>query len=128
MTSEKIGDIAMIFLTFRDQLKLYHWTTSSYARHMASDKLVGIMTAQTDLFMETLQGSRNKNLVLTPSSGRITFTNLNDENAHELLVEFKNWLLNGLPTMLESFDNDLYNIRDEILASVNNTIYLFNLL
>ena len=50
MTSEQIGEIAMIFLAFRDQLKIYHWQTLSYARHKASDKLVDDITDQIDRF------------------------------------------------------------------------------
>ena len=128
MTPEQIGEVAMIFLSFRDQLKLYHWTTNSYARHKAADKLVGTITDQMDRFMETLQGSRDKKLSLTSSSAQITFVNQKDENATELLVAFKNWLLNGLPKMLQPFDKDLSNIRDEMLGSVNQTIYLFTLM
>ena len=128
MTSEQIGEVAMIFLSFRDQLKIYHWITTSYSRHKAADALVVIITDQIDRFMETLQGSRDTRLVLTDSSSRITFVNQTDENATELLVEFKKWLLNGLPNMLEPLDKDLSNIIDEIVGSVNQTIYLFSLL
>jgi hypothetical protein len=128
MTPEQIGEIAMIFLSFRDQLKIYHWQTTSYARHKAADRLISSMTEQIDRFMETLQGSRDTRLVLTPESGTIKFKNQGDENAIEILVAFKGWLSNGLSSMLQPFDKDLSNIRDEMLGSVNKTIYLFSLL
>jgi hypothetical protein len=128
MTSEQIGEIAMIFLAFRDQLKIYHWQTLSYARHKASDKLVDDITDQIDRFMEVLQGSRNLRLLLTSKSGKIKFTNQHDENATATLVAFREWLTIGLPSMLKPFGKDLTNIRDEMLESVNNTIYLYTLL
>lgn len=128
MTSEQIGEIAMIFLAFRDQLKIYHWQTLSYARHKASDKLVDDITDQIDRFMEVLQGSRNLRLLLTSKSGKIKFTNQHDENATATLVAFRGWLTSGLPSMLKPFRKDLTNIRDEMLESVNNTIYLYTLL
>lgn len=128
MSPEQIGEIAIIFLAFRDQLKIYHWKTDNYARHMASDRLVESMTDQIDRFMETLQGSRDNRLYLSSKHSTIKFINPNDETAVELLTEFKEWLLNVLSPMLKPFDNDLSNIRDEMLGSVNQTIYLFSLL
>lgn len=127
MKQKQIGEIAMIFLAFINQLKIYHWQTLSYARHIASDKLIGVMTGHIDRFMEILQGSRDTRLVLTSKSGKIEFTNQSDKNAIELLIAFKDWLLNDLPSMLEPFDTDLSNIRDDMLGSVNNTIYLYTL-
>ena len=128
MTPKQIGEIAMIFLTFRDQLKIYHWQTTSYSRHKASGKLVEEITEQMDRFIETLQGSINTRLVISSKNATIKFVNQPDENVTILLISFKNWLLKGLPNMLNPFDKDLTNIRDEILGSVNKTIYLFSLL
>lgn len=128
MTPEQIGELAMIFLGFRDQLKIYHWRTDNYARHMSSDRLVESMTEYIDKFMETLQGSRDTRLVLSSKHSTMKFININDETAVELLLEFKKWLLDGLPSMLKPFDSDLSTIRDDMLGSVNQTIYLFSLL
>ena len=128
MTPEQIGEIAMIFLAFRNQLKIYHWQTTSYSRHKASDKLGLVISGQIDRFMETLQGSRDTRLVLTSRHDTIKFTNQKDEEATTILVAFKNWLMDGLPAMLQPLDKDLSNIMDEMLASVNQTIYLYSLL
>ena len=128
MRPEQIGEIAMIFLAFRNQLKIYHWQTTSYARHKASDRLISSITEQIDRFMETLHGSRDTRLVLTSQSGTISFNNQKDDNATEILVAFKEWLSDGLASILQPFDKDLSNIRDEMLGSVNQTIYLFSLL
>ena len=128
MRPEQIGEIAMIFLAFRNQLKIYHWQTTSYARHKASDRLISSITEQIDRFMETLHGSRDTRLVLTSQSGTISFNNQKDDNATEILVAFKEWLSDGLSSILQPFDKDLSNIRDEMLGSVNQTIYLFSLL
>jgi hypothetical protein len=128
MNSIQIGEIAMIFLSFRDQLKIYHWQTSVYARHVAADKLFDSLQDQIDRFMEVLQGSRNARIQLTAKSGNVKYTNQNDEDANSILLSFKNWLLNSLPNMLKDTDTDLINIRDEMVASVNNTIYLYSFL
>jgi hypothetical protein len=128
MRPEQIGEIAMIFLAFRNQLKKYITGRLSYARHKASDRLISSITEQIDRFMETLQGSRDTRLVLTSQSGTISFNNQKDDNATEILVAFKEWLSDGLSSILQPFDKDLSNIRDEMLGSVNQTIYLFSLL
>jgi len=128
MNSIQIGEIAMIFLSFRDQLKIYHWQTSVYARHVAADKLFDSLQDQIDRFMEVLQGSRNARIQLTAKSGNVKYSNQNDEDANSILLSFKKWLLNSLPNMLKDSDTDLINIRDEMVASVNNTIYLYSFL
>ena len=61
-TSEQLGEIALIFFAFRDQLKIYHLQTTNYARHIAADALVSDITIKMDRFMETLQGARNKRM------------------------------------------------------------------
>jgi hypothetical protein len=128
MNSIQIGEIAMIFLSFRDQLKIYHWQTSVYARHVAADKLFDALEDQIDRFMEVLQGSRNLRIQLTAKSGNVKYSNQSDDDANSILLSFKNWLSTVLPSMLEDTNTDLLNIRDEMLASVNNTIYLYSFL
>jgi hypothetical protein len=128
MNSIQIGEIAMIFLSFRDQLKIYHWQTSVYARHVAADKLFDALEDQIDRFMEVLQGSRNLRIQLTTKSGNVKYSNQSDDDANSILLSFKNWLSTVLPSMLEDTNTDLLNIRDEMLASVNNTIYLYSFL
>lgn len=124
---EQIGEIAMIFLAFRDQLKIYHWQTTNYARHKASDSLVGVLTTQMDRFMETIQGSYDVRMKIPNNKQTIQFSDQNDSNILGLFTAFKEWLTESLPSQIKPSDKDLSNIIDEILASVNNTIYLFTL-
>jgi hypothetical protein len=123
-----IGEIAIIFLTVRNQLKLYHWKSLSYSRHIAADKFVSNLDEKIDLFIEVIQGSKNKRLII-PNSKSINVQNYNDDNILNILSRFANWLTdpNGLPKYLKKTDLDLFNIRDEILANVNKTLYLFSL-
>ena len=102
MTSEQIGKIAMIFLSFRDHLKIYHWQTKNYARHKAADKLVVTMTTQIDRFMETLQGSRDMRLKLVAPDNSITVEDLSDKNIMKVLKAFKEWLTTGLEPIFGS--------------------------
>ena len=100
MNSIQIGEIAMIFLSFRDQLKIYHWQTSVYARHVAADKLFDALEDQIDRFMEVLQGTRNLRIQLTAKSGNVKYSNQSDDDANAILLSFKNWLSTVLPKIL----------------------------
>lgn len=123
-----IGDIALQIMCVRDQLKFYHWAgTNSYSRHIASDVLVDSLTEKLDKFIETMQGSENKKLVLNRKS--VTFTVETDDSIVKVLDSFKIWLSEVLPTHLNPrvSNTDLLNIRDDILGDVNKTLYLFTL-
>jgi len=118
-----IGEIVLNFLFIRDQLKIYHWTTTSYARHKASDSLVDSLTDKMDKFVEIIQGIHSKRLVI-PKNKKISFKNESDDSIVVLLENFKVWLIETLPKYITK-NTDLINIRDDILGDVNNTLYLF---
>ena len=119
-----IGEIALNFLFIRDQLKIYHWTTESYARHKSSDSLVDSLTDKMDKFLETIQGIHSKRMII-PKNKKITFKNENDDSIINTLENFKDWLSFTLPKYTKK-NTDLLNIRDDILSDVNNTVYLFS--
>jgi hypothetical protein len=123
-----IGEVALKMIFYRDQLKFYHWAgTDLYSRHIASDSLVNSLTEKLDEFIETMQGGENKKLIIPKTS--MIFTVETDVSIIKLLENFKIWLINSLPTLLNSTrqNTDLLNIRDEILGNVNKTLYLFTL-
>ena len=119
-----IGEIALIFIYIRDQLKLYHWMTKSYARHKSSDALVDSLSEKMDKFIETIQGIHSKRLSIPKNRNNMTFKNENDNSIIVILEQFKEWLIFELPKFIKK-NTDLLNIRDDILSDVNNTLYLF---
>ena len=118
-----IGHIAMELTIVRDQLKFYHWSTKIYARHNASDKFVSNLTDKIDKFIEVMQGTEGKRIVIPQI--KITFENHTDASIVKYLKNFREWLTNELPKHINNTSTDLLNIRDDILADVNNTLYLF---
>jgi len=118
------AEIVNIMLTLRNQVKIYHWETMSFSRHKATDKLVDKLDDAIDTFVEVYIGKYGRPN-LTSKTGRIQLRNYKDEEASALLQEGINWLTNKLPTLLKPNDTDLLNIRDEILAHLNQTLYLF---
>ena len=125
---KNIGVVALKMIFYKDQLKFYHWAgTDLYSRHSATDSLVNSLTEKLDKFIETMQGSENKKLILPKTS--IIFSVETDLTIIKLLNNFKLWLVNSLPKLLNSNNSntDLLNIRDDILGDVNKTLYLFTL-
>lgn len=122
------NDIIPIFLKFLSQIKVYHWQTTNYARHIASDNLHTNLSLLIDSFIETYQG-KNYRERLTLKDANLKLLNLNDEEMVDYLLEYKDFIMNSLPSLLpEDMKNpDLINIRDEMLSLVNQTLYLFSL-
>jgi hypothetical protein len=122
--TNNIGEITLILLSFRDEIKIYHWNTHIYARHKATDKLLKSLTELIDKFVEVLQGSRNERISINSQTKLKTYS---DTEINTLLDAFTHWLSNKLDHFLKPNETDLRNIRDEMLAIINQTKYLFTL-
>ena len=120
------GEIVNLMLTLRNQVKMYHWETMQFSRHKATDDLVEKLDGNIDKFVEVYIGKYGRPK-LTPRTGTIRIRNFTDEEGPELLKQAIEWLTTRLPTLLRSRDTDLLNIRDEILADLNQSLYLFTL-
>lgn len=121
-------DIIRNLLKIQLEIKLYHWRTKSYARHIASGDLYDSLNKDIDLFVEIYQGKFNT--INFSQISNINVSSYNDKTIIMLLEEFKNFLLYELNIFLEKNDMlncDLKNLRDEILGKVNKTLYLFTL-
>jgi hypothetical protein len=130
MSSENIGEIAIFFFMIRDQLKIYHFQTKSYARHIAVDQFVNLISVQLDTYLETIQGISNTRMTIPKSMKKINLGNISEKDAENVLREFKNWVLNALPALSNNFKGeykDLENIQEDILSNINKTLYLFML-
>jgi hypothetical protein len=118
------GEIINLMLTLRNQVKIYHWETMQFSRHKSTDDLVGKLDDAIDKFMEVYFGKYGR-LTLNQRNGTIRLRNYSDEEGPELLKQAVEWLSTRLPKLLSSKDTDLLNIRDEIVADLNQTLYLF---
>ena len=115
-------DIIKMFFTTASMIKLYHWQTRIHARHEASDSLHTKLAELMDKFIETYMGRYSRPSF--KSSFQITVSELNDENAGDLLREFSNYLKNDLPKQIGKTDTDLLNIRDEIVGELHKKHYI----
>ena len=118
------AEIVHLMMTLRDQIKLYHWQTMSFPRHKATDELVTKLDANIDQFVEVYIGKYGRPR-LSGRTSSIRLRNHSDKEAVALLREAIAWLTTDLNKYLKKGDTDLFNIRDTIVADLNQTLYLF---
>jgi hypothetical protein len=119
-----IENIICYFFQVQCNIKINHFQTLKYSRHKATDELLDILLDLSDKFVEVYLGHYNTkpNFV---GKFRVNIINVDDMDIFKLLEEFR--------MILRSFDNkltkdtELLNIRDDMLAAVNRTLYLFAL-
>jgi hypothetical protein len=117
------GSIVTAMLTIRNQIKLYHWQTKSFARHKATDDFVSDLDGKIDEFVEIYMGKYGRPMV----TDSIKLSNFTESGARAFVAKQTKYLSDVLPKKLRPEDTDLLNIRDEILGLVNKTLYLFTL-
>jgi hypothetical protein len=115
---ENINKLVKYFFTVQLTIKLFHWNTTSYAQHMATDRFTGELLKLTDKFVELFIGRYN----VKPNVDSITI--------------FKNDIVEMLKIFAEKLiklekdnitDSSLLTVRDELLGEINQTLYLLQL-
>ena len=126
-----MSQLLPVFVFITNQIRLYHWHTRNYARHIASGELYNSLDKLIDNFIETLQGKmEDDDYRIEYQSIKVKYNKLDDEDIIEVLRNFKDFLVNEVESYLNGMEmknTDLKNIRDEMLNNVNRTIYLFSL-
>ena len=121
------ADQIHFFLQLRDQIKLYHWQTRVYARHMATDKILENLEKAIDSYVEVYFGKYGR-VKLTGKNAQITLQNITDAGAVRVITAAIKYLQGPLTKSLKTVqDSDLLNIKDEIIADLNQLLYLFTL-
>jgi len=126
--SKRLGDIIQYFINYKENVRVYHWQTKRYARHVASGEHYSSVDGLIDQFVETLQGKYGRVYL----SNKVVLGNNSDEQIIEFMKKFAEYLIEEIPKILDSKkDSDLLNIRDEILGDINKNLaascYLFTL-
>ena len=118
-------DIVIFFFALDHQLKLYHWQTPIYARHIASDTLHTALLPLIDKFMEIYQGKKDRRVGYSSMAMPVqtTIVQLDDEKISDYLRECIKFLNTKIP--FDKTDTDLMNIRDDMVGLINQTLYLF---
>ena len=118
--------IVTMFLQMLNTVKLYHWKTSSYAQHKATDELYANLNTNIDTFVEIMLGKMGSRVNLTgqKSIPLMDYTNLTDfERTVEMYKKFMINMTNDKSLNISS-NSDLMNVKDEILGDLNKFTYL----
>lgn len=117
------------FLESYNTIKMMHWFTTSYAEHVALDKLADTFQSLTDKFVEVYIGKHGRS-ASTPPRKDVTSSMAIATSANKLstfLDQCVRYCTSDLNRFITAKDLDLANIRDELVASLNQTKYLIAL-
>ena len=114
--------MVIMFLQMLNTIKLYHWKTTSFAEHKATDDLYSKMNASIDTFVEIMLGKGRGSRVNLTATKHIPLSDFSSSTELKREVEmYKNYLIR-MP--LQDTDTDLLNTRDEMLGNLNQFTYL----
>jgi hypothetical protein len=113
------------FLHMLNTVKLYHWKTTSFSTHKATDELYSTLNEKIDDFMEVILGKREMGGRLKLLSAPLIKLSVysNNEAFKKQIETYKDFLI----ALDDSLGSDLLAIRDEILAAFNKFLYLITL-
>jgi DNA-binding ferritin-like protein len=116
-----------MFLQMLNTVKLYHWKTSSYAQHKATDSIYSDLNDSIDTFVEIMlgkNGGSRVNLTGTKSIPLMDYTDVADFKRE--VEKYKDFLVGMSKDLAISLDvnSDLMNTRDELLGHLNQFTYL----
>ena len=123
------NEITVYFFEMLLMIKLFHWKTYSHSIHKATDELYSNINTNMDKFIEVLLGKSGVRIDLTHKK-QIQLMDV--KNTEELIIQiekFKNYLmyLSENKAMQLMKNMDLYNIRDELMANLNQFLFLLTL-
>jgi hypothetical protein len=125
MYEEAKTQLIVFFFELRHSLYLYHLSTHSYPRHVASGTLVTTFDLLIDKFLESFFGKYGRPDEFQTIDWKLE--KLSDADAFMKLTDYINFLNTEIPKLVQPSDTDLLNIRDEMVGILNNNIYLFGL-
>ena len=102
------------------QFRINHWQTKGFARHNAFGGFYEVLDGLIDTFIEASMGKYGR-FTLDDETKTIQLNNLSDIDMKGLITTVRSAFVQ---MELDPTDTDLLNIRDEILADINQFLYL----
>jgi hypothetical protein len=117
------GKLMEYFLGLLGQIKVFHWATMEYSKHKALDDLHASLNTYIDTFIEVFIGRYKKQPL---KNFKIEMTAHSDLTKLDKFLEVERENIRKLHTQFKTV-SELQNTLDEMLGSINKTIYLCNL-
>ena len=116
---EKTFHFLVCLMGHRDQLRINHWQTTSYAEHKMTDGLIGVLTGYIDSIGEaalglfgrptiTMQSITVSDLSMSPSKALIDHI---QKDVIEMLEEFKITNNEGIISLLGDLDAEVKTFK-----------------
>ncbi len=119
------NDVVSTFIEMSNIIKMYHWSTRSYAEHKATDELHSRLGENMDKFMEVLLGLDENDERFPRLQKTMKLMEPSDRGFRDKIFWFRTYL-SKMDHCFASH-SDLMNIRDEILGDLNQYLYLSSL-
>jgi hypothetical protein len=110
-------------LGLQNQIRIFHWQTNSYSEHKALGKAYKALDELIDTLVESYMGAIGEKI---KAGFKLTLVDYKTESAEDLMNQAYTFLTGELDQAL-SGRTELLNIRDEMLAVVQQTRYLLKL-
>ena len=118
--------IVRTFLELLNTIKVYHWNTKSFAQHKATDELYANLNTNIDKFVEVLLGKCSSRIKMVEK--KINLIDIHTtQTLKECIFEYRTFLIDMNMIFNTTIDSDILSIRDEILADLNQFLYLLSL-
>lgn len=111
-------------LTLQNQLRIYHWGTTSYAEHVALGQTYSDLDGLIDEFIEVFQGKYAR--IKAKDGFNIKLKNI-DDNIVDFIDSNIKYLVNMDSGLEKGYNGELLNIRDEMVATLQKLKYLLTL-
>ena len=116
-------NVINFFIRLQSQLRVLHWQTTKYARHMAYGGAYESISDLSDRFIEAYQGRYGR----IKADKSVDISNIDDDNINSLIDEALEFLENKEKLDIKDSDYDLLTIRDETVEALNKLKYLLTL-
>jgi DNA-binding ferritin-like protein len=117
-------NLVELFLTLQNQMRVFHWQTTSFAEHKAFGKTYEALDDLIDNFIEIHMGKNER--PMAKDKFNISLFNISEDKT-SVIDAYIDVLMEDLPQALNEKDTDLLNIRDEMVGELNKLKYLLSL-
>ena len=122
--ASKAAAAVLFFFELQMNVKMYHWTTTQYSNHKATNKLLDKLSDLIDSFIEKYMGAYSRPVMKSGSS--VPIQNMTKTKYVKLLKTAQEYLRGDLEKMI-SKNSELLNLRDEMLAELDQGLYFATL-
>jgi hypothetical protein len=108
-------------------VRMYHWSTTSYARHMATDELLERLDSLGDQMVEMHLGRADVGRPPAGTQHQLRLAVPDDKGAVQMLDEMEASLTDPSIIGEGAEEVGLISVRDELLSALGRARYLFGL-